>query len=376
MAEEDTCLLPDSEEDQTNSIGIEYKNQNFTEGIDDVLYDQLHPSQDTIDDIIIKIEPSENKLKEMSILIVGKTGSGKSTFINSVFGEKVATEKRGVVPQEHDVLERHQRNINGIDITFYDTRGLCDHEVSNKEFVTKLSQYQKIQFDLVLICINITERIDRGMITAINDISNVFDDKFWRHSIILLTFTNRFELELKDDDDDIDENTMANYIHSEVKDVCEIMRKDLNHVAMDVFNKVPFVNIGRIRKGKEKKDRKLSTSDDWVNDVLTCCIRRCSQQTRPSMMKIAAMCVGNTIGVGVIGVPMFGAAGAGVGGVIGGVVGTILFPGIGTVGSAVVGAQWGAGIGIGLIGLTTAVMPYITVVEEYFEKGKLVIKKK
>jgi len=44
---------------------------------------------------LIKDLIKENEIKHLNIQIIGKTGVGKSTLVNAIFGEKVAEEKKG-----------------------------------------------------------------------------------------------------------------------------------------------------------------------------------------------------------------------------------------------------------------------------------------
>ena len=61
------------------------------------------------------------KKKLIKISVIGKTNAGKSTFINSIIGEKISiTNKKVNTTQE---LIVGIRNINNTQLIFYDTPG-------------------------------------------------------------------------------------------------------------------------------------------------------------------------------------------------------------------------------------------------------------
>lgn len=70
-----------------------------------------------------------------NVLIVGTTGSGKSTLINSVFGEKVAQEGTGKPVTEH--FARYQ--IDDLPVVIYDSKGL-EHG-NTAEFVESTKRF-------------------------------------------------------------------------------------------------------------------------------------------------------------------------------------------------------------------------------------------
>ena len=81
---------------------------------------------------LIKDLIKENEIKHLNLQIIGKTGVGKSTLINTIFGEKLAEEKKG----EPCTMETKCYESNKYDfIRIYDTRGI---EISKDFDIDKL----------------------------------------------------------------------------------------------------------------------------------------------------------------------------------------------------------------------------------------------
>lgn len=75
---------------------------------------------DIVQEILDKTEKDLQDLEPVNILLIGKSGVGKSTLINSVFREKIADTGIGKPVTKH--LQKIKRS--DVPITLYDTRGL------------------------------------------------------------------------------------------------------------------------------------------------------------------------------------------------------------------------------------------------------------
>lgn len=82
-----------------------------------------------INDLFDKINEENNKITPANIMLIGKTGVGKSTLINSIFREELA--KTGIGRP----FTQHLKKITkeGVPINLYDSRGLeLDKNVQEK----------------------------------------------------------------------------------------------------------------------------------------------------------------------------------------------------------------------------------------------------
>ena len=81
----------------------------------------------------------------MQILVMGKTGTGESSLINSFLGKEVTNVNDGVTPQNQKTIEVCKGNDVGVSITVVDTRGLRDPRVCRKS-ISVLNSFWQIHF--------------------------------------------------------------------------------------------------------------------------------------------------------------------------------------------------------------------------------------
>ncbi|MEY8370439.1 GTPase [Aerococcaceae bacterium 50-4] len=103
-----------------------------------------------------KTQEEIEKIEKVNVLVVGKTGVGKSTLINKIFREKLAETGIGQPITKH----LHRIEKEGVPMVLYDTRGLeldadTQKQVTNEidETLAEMTEKQ-MQMHVAYYCIN------------------------------------------------------------------------------------------------------------------------------------------------------------------------------------------------------------------------------
>ena len=138
-----------------------------------------------------------SKLKEdcpiFGILVIGETGTGKSTLINNLLGKEVAPVGHSM-KSETLRLTPHEVAVEGVPVVVYDTPGLDDangkDEEKHLEDMKSLLERRKIH--LVIYCFKMTEtRMRRGLIRTFKEYNKIGVP--WEQTVITLTFADKEE---------------------------------------------------------------------------------------------------------------------------------------------------------------------------------------
>lgn len=137
--------------------------------------------------------------KKLVFLLIGRTGVGKSSTINSLIGREVA--KTGKYDPTTMSPQKYDCEINGVNFTVIDTPGLCD-DLPDKGNDKKYIEFIKSQTDTI-DCLWFVTRLDEPRVTAdemrgIKIISEEFSPEIWKHSIIIFTRADKADNYLED----------------------------------------------------------------------------------------------------------------------------------------------------------------------------------
>ena len=87
-----------------------------------------------VDELLNKTQTEVDKMQPLNVLVAGKTGSGKSTLINALFRENLATTGAGLPITQQLVRITKE----GVPLTLYDTKGLELTAESQREVLASL----------------------------------------------------------------------------------------------------------------------------------------------------------------------------------------------------------------------------------------------
>ncbi len=239
---------------------------------------RIDPEEDIDFDDIDKLDPAEfspqlQKLinfeslrkiykhsYKISILVTGRTGSGKSTLTNGILGLKINGQsvpakessdiKRPCTTRVTEYIGRKGKIL----VNVWDSPGLQDDTDNQDEYVRKMKMLCS-QRDLTMYCIRITDgrylcSKNNPDMLAMKKLTDAFGLEFWKSVIFVLTFANTleaFNLEWEE----LSSNEKAKAFQMKINDwkdqVREILTRDIG-VPKSIVWAIRIVPAGHYRK--------------------------------------------------------------------------------------------------------------------------------
>ena len=206
--------------------------------------------------LIADLKKCENR--PFTFLLIGRTGVGKSSTINSLLGAKVAP-VGDYVPETREV-KKYSRIIEGVQFVVIDTPGLCDGSDEEKDatYIEQI-QHQVSQIDCMWFVSELgATRVTGDERKAIKIISDSFGTEVWDRAILVLTFADRVNWS---------EYTHCCRMRTEL--ICKKIRK---YASLDANFSIPSVAVANTKK------KKTPDGEQWLSKLYLTVIKKISKQ--------------------------------------------------------------------------------------------------
>ncbi|MBN3960826.1 GTPase [Nostoc sp. NMS8] len=210
-----------------------------------------------IDDLFSLIKSlQKSRNKSFVFLLVGRTGVGKSSTINSLMGEPICN--IGDYDPTTMEVQSYEHEINGIKFTIIDTPGLCDNipEKGNDQKYIELIRNKVKQIDSLCFVTRLDDaRVSTDEMRGIELISEAFTQDVWKYAVIIFTRANKAD----------------NYVIDLQERTKRIQHEIANYTGDEVASTIPSVAV----------DNKSQTTPDgkrWLEELYTQIFKKMSDR--------------------------------------------------------------------------------------------------
>ena len=238
-------------------------------------------------------------LNDIQIIVVGKTGTGKSALINSITDlEREIAKEGGGVDRCSEVVRKYYCSnvVPGVNVTVIDTPGLQDIHQQEQSYIQEMKS-KCGEVTLVLYCMKMNDlRLTNDDKVAMQKLHEAFGPKFWERVKFVLTFANNERCDQRDDRDEqdpeppySDEVAWKELIKKRFINRILHREKAINSFLESTFSikRVPFSVAGTYKPSYMcRNPMSLPDRDNWLLDFLTFCCNEIKEKHRFSKLNL------------------------------------------------------------------------------------------